>query len=458
MITHDEIVKTTSIKDTLIAYVYDGKSKNHDDFVHKMSCNAAEFSVTHLRILGKNSTVATSLARALSTAKINGFKYLLYVEVGNIVDWDDGIAKSINDFLDENKNLKFAGHILDYKNGSFYIHPQFFIVDVTWALKNRIRTIASEEPNVDWTGSCLDRSEENFHDDYTPKEVWPVTGTHQYKGRGRGWNIIDKLAETGSELKPWPKNIREQKTFLYPSVKSVSLKNKGFLLSSLNTTRVYVANTEDITQSPEEYLKEKIEHCIVPASGPNTFLIPYRMQASKTLIYDVSDPALEFISFCKEHWDGKNYKEFINDNFLNRPYTSLYKNKREEALDRSDEIIKSLGNEFVDWWSENKKNFRIEKIDLLDHFTWYKFKRHVQNEQTLFNISNVFHYAPTSIYFSLEERVKILQDLQNYLNTYVDDGKLQWKGMNPIDGSWYDGRINEKHFKRICKSWPWRKD
>ena len=41
----------------------------------------------------------------------------------------------------------------------------------------------------------------------------------QYKGRGLGWSIIEKLCETGSKFAPFDRAVRKEKSFIYTQEK-----------------------------------------------------------------------------------------------------------------------------------------------------------------------------------------------------------------------------------------------
>lgn len=288
----------------MIAYVDSHGSRYKDPFIEMTSKNIAEFHTVDLKMLNQKVCSKFSYLEALYEAKKENCEYLLYVELGTIIDWCDGPMKDIVEYIKENANSKLFGHILQHTNGSFYIHPQFMAINVKWAFKNNIRRIEDATPVHKWKAPVFERSKENFHDEYTPHWVKVSDKKERIEvvGQGAGWNILDAIFETNSEMKVWPEHIRNAKKFLYPTVKEECSKNKAVILGEMNTNRVYVANTEQITRDKYASILDNhdIKCVATPASGLSTFLIPFYAQAEKTLAYDINLMSLHFVEKCRE--------------------------------------------------------------------------------------------------------------------------------------------------------------
>lgn len=448
----------------MVAYVDSHDTRYKDPFIEMVSKNIAEFNTLDLRQLEQKVITTTSYLDALHIAQRQGCKHLLYVELGTVIDWCDGPMKDIVAFIRSYPDSKFFGHILQHANGSFYIHPQFFIIDVEWAMENNIRRIEEENPKIKWNAPVFERSVSHFHDGYTPH--WVKIGEKKrfkVRGQGKGWNILDAIFETDSEMQVWPEHIRNAKKFLYPTVKEECVKNKAVIFSEMNTNRVYVANTEEIQY--EKYARILDHHdikCVAtPASGLSTFLLPFYARAEKTLAYDINIMSLHMIELMTEEWDGTNFKDFINTRVVtHRALESVYKAK-DVHLENADALLKSFGDEWVDWWRTRGKNsITTKQIDIFNHHTWYNFKNHLMgNHVTLLNISNIMHYAPSATLFNTQQRIDILKNLHSYITTNVmNKENLLIHGRSPTES---DHPIYGYFRERDIVSnivFPWRKN
>lgn len=444
-------------KDVFICYIGNSIKDYADPLVGGLIKNHAEFHIVDLNFLDHAAGSAPNLDSALKQAREAKKKYLLYVELGNLVDWADGITEKISKMLDD--NTKFIGHILQHNNGSFYIHPQFCLFDVKWALNNRI-TEFSQPNNIKHVSYVYNRSNKNFHDNYTPISVTPTQEKRNYKkGQGRGLNILNKIAETNVNAKVWPKEIRDIKKFVYPTVKDEVAKHKAKFIQEMDTARAYVGNTEDIQSKKYQRIVDlQPQKVFTPASGLNTFLLGYYAKAKHVTAYDISLTSMDMIEQYIANWDGTNYKEFFFD-VINpsKIGSSLYKGTGKH-LDNSQKLLESLGDDWIQWWKENKNIFNVTTINLLDQDTWHQFKKHsyLGDVPTLLNISNIMHYAPTATFLTLEERVQIIKNLRDYWSKNV--GSLEnmiVHGLNPTNGQQFHGPISDRELK-IDFKFSWR--
>ena len=448
----------------MIAYVDSHDNRYKDSFIEMVSKNIAEFNTLDLKFLEQKACAKSSYLDALYEADRENCEYLLYVELGTVIDWCDGPMKDIVEYITQNSNSKFFGHILQHANGSYYIHPQFMAINVKWALENNIRKIEEENPRIKWQAPVFERSKENFHDEYTPHWVKIKSDKQRFKtrGQGKGWNILDAIFETNSEMKVWPEHIRNAKKFLYPTVKEECLKNKAVIFGEMNTNRVYVANTEEITR--DKYARILDNHdvkCIAtPASGLSTFLLSFYAKAEKTLAYDINIMSLHFIEKCTEDWDGTNFKDFVLSEIVNHDALNAVYKAKGPHLKSADKLLRQLGNEWLDWWNYNGgKRVVTREIDIFNHHTWHNFKNHMLGDEcTLLNISNIMHYAPTATLFNTQERIDILKNLHHYITTKVmKPENLLFHGVSPTESNHpIVGYLQERDIKSNL-AFPWRK-
>ena len=122
--------------------------------------------------------------------------------------------EEIGDFI-ENNNFGIAGHILNWPGKWLELHPQFFIVNVSaW------ESVGCPEFG-DWHSEeqmlpVIERSVENFHDDYTP--IWVKYSGHEemQPNAGRGWNLLRSMLVNNFPVITLSEKLRLNKFYYYP--------------------------------------------------------------------------------------------------------------------------------------------------------------------------------------------------------------------------------------------------
>ena len=207
--------------------------------------------------------------------------------------------------------------------------------------------------------------------------------------------------------------------------------NKAEVFSKLDDTKVFVANTENYRKEKFLVKGRNFEQVITPAAGQLFFLLGYYFNA-RPIIFDNNLVALDWARTFINEWDGKNYKKFVEDNFLHleedRFYWTHYIARND--LDTISEYIDSLGKPFLEWWNNEKNNMNVIPLDLFDEKSWDPLKV-VDNVSTFINLSNIFHYEKSAILWSLQERIKAILTFHKKMSSIVDD--TYWYGVNPTN-------------------------
>lgn len=117
-----------------------------------------------------------------------------------------------------------AGHILYWPGKWLQLHKQFFIVNLQ-------AYAACEQPEFgDWQHvhrvvPKIERSVENFHDDYTP--VW-VRRTAEYENHydmSEGWNLLKMMFMHNYAVVTLPESLRFGKIYAYPDHETAEFMN-----------------------------------------------------------------------------------------------------------------------------------------------------------------------------------------------------------------------------------------
>jgi hypothetical protein len=457
--SHDKEIEyySKSLDNILICLVYNKDMKFADPFVEMACKNIADYYYLNLILQNLKVSAVTSLKQALVSASVKQCRYVLYVELGNFLMFGHEIFDHIIDQLNEIQDTRFIGHILDYGNGSFYIHSQFFLIDAVWALANNVITIEPEDTNIEWQGGVIERSNENFHDHYTPKHVNATLAESTFIGRGRGWNILDKLCKTNSIMSPWQEPVRRKKEYLYPTVKEETSVAKSKIARFINAETAFVANTETIDIEKFNYVTENVnfKQIAIPAGGILPYYYPYLLGIDKVLIYDYSNTALNFAQNIINKWDGKNYKNFVTSNYDLKFLNETHHGRR--FLDYNDKLINDLGPDFVEWWNKNKSQYVVQYLNIFDSSSATGVFKQLDDDTTLIYLSNILHYHKTSVLFSVGEMKEALIKFHNRVNKVISSENIYYKGTNPFTTRGLEGKLEEIDFgDEWYNKLPWR--
>ena len=128
-------------------------------------------------------------------------------------------------------------------------------------------------------------------------------------------------------------------------------------------------------------------------------------------------------------------------------------------LNNSQELINELNKEgFAKWKKENCHGIEIksEQINLFDANAFSNFVGNIdENKMTYVHLSNIFHYMPTSFYYSLKQRQQLSKDLlcklherSQYNNMLVYNADSNPK---KLALAWIDEHIQRPDFSELSE-------
>ena len=263
------------------------------------------------RLSGKQQTKLTiicdnDIKNILQQAHEQGFDYCVVVAAGCQVR-NLGFIEDLNEFINNNK-FGVAGHPLWKPDGRWLeLHHQFFIVNLeAW---KQVGCPAfghwESEPRL---LPVVIRSEENFHDDYTPLWIRPTGEVAVQNYPCQGWQLISEMM-----MGKWPvitltEKIRLSKFYTYPehetekfleSIKAVTPysgqnwnQNKWIEDSLLVKDQIWLFNSEsmDIHNNNGPY-----DLIVSTASGfkiLDMFKHPRLTNTARAIIYDFNPKSL----------------------------------------------------------------------------------------------------------------------------------------------------------------------
>ena len=241
------------------------------------------------------------------------YDYILYMSAGCRILLDNVIEDILKE-IQNNSNFLCAAHILDWTNkGEWYeLHEQFILVNVnTWREINYPKfggwtNKTSEVP-------VIERSVENFHDDYTPLWIKDSGDRKMQKYSHPGWNFLIQGLKFGCDIINWNEEIRSKRTYYYPDTdsqlfwKCIKSKMLDPKITNFNQNKflqfirngvqdqIWLYNSEEISLNNKG---QKYDTIALPASGfkyLDVFKSDMLSEDGKLIIYDFSGKALEWI-------------------------------------------------------------------------------------------------------------------------------------------------------------------
>lgn len=354
-------------------------------------------------------------------------------------------------------NHFLMGHILDRKEKYYELHNQCFMIDL---IKFKQLGLPSYHSYDIPSKKCVQvqRSTDNFHDDYTPTSISKGVGEVAVESLYRGGLWIHLGLSAGYDMSPFDRKMRKTKDYYYTANQQDYEASKVYIEDRLenDTISFFMFNTEDLEPTPFE---GPIEKMVIPASGLKPLYLLKQSgvlnpstagKKTHVVIYDKTHFQLEVFRKIIFEWDGKNYKDYV----VNLCGHDLLKGQAWEEYDRKQfhQVFRDE-QEFIHWFSEIKHCVDFEFIRANPLARNFKSKPWIpqsdEGSNTIIYLSNIFHYLPTSIDFSLNYRIQILNEFMNHLkdrgpNTWVDFCSL--KKSSPVDIKVTSQTIQAKDF------------
>ena len=351
-----------------ISFVIHDDTKTYaNDDIRNTIINLADYTASNLMTKGYVVKITDDIDDVLQSQRI--YDYCVVISPGT--EFINGTA--FFDALDELVKTDFfiAGHILDrtMHNAYYELHRQCYVINMKHWMKAGMPKIGSQERDMPHTLLEPIRSEDNYHDDYTPMSVSKGTEKKTYNDLQHGWQILNKAFEKNLPIVVFNEAIRNSKKHYYPESEKDYYEHVKYIDEKFNYCQeefVHTDNTEWSTGDHGEY-----QQVVIPASGT---LYSDLVNEGTVIFYDYNQKALDYWSENCPRKANVNYK-FVKTNLL-------------------------------------------EDLNLLDHID-HKLK-------TFVNLSNVFSYEGTVAKYSLRKRISAQDKLVSTLEKHIDDVKLNF--------------------------------
>ena len=374
-----------------------------------------------------------------------GYKWMFVNILGHCVDRADIYLEAIAEA--ETNNYPMMGHLVYYPGAYPTVDSQFFLINLKQWSEVGFPEFEAVNNFVRYNTREVLRSEENFHDDYTP--YWIRSGDRQ-----RTYNIYQQLfnqrvvrafLEAGYTLGNFNQSIRDRKWNLYAQPNQEQLQpffERGEVVypkdrvpqiierilnerHSLSDT-VYVLNSEEIYQHTPR-MKMPIDHYIGVAGGfKGVLLLKWQgfTESTEITYVDVSVAGLNYQRYLISHWDGdiSKYKQIV-DNYQDQHPEFRYAWRSWNSWDNEIQGFltqaKLTAEEFQTLWNQYRRlKHHFITVNLLeDRTTLIEHLKNTPGNNCYMWLSNAFDMQWTRFMLGKQYTVDQFTQLKEELKT-----------------------------------------
>jgi hypothetical protein len=434
-----------SIRDTTKSTVFciiDSTDQYPTPWLTELVKNSADYEITNLTGNGYDVLVGNDEDELLRIAA-ESYDHAVVSLMGTI--WGDCI--DFYSLLDEKvkEDWFLIGHILDKKSAYYELHPQCYLINLILYQSLECPTIGKRTLYIKHEQFIPIRSEENHHDDYTP--VWVKAGHDRaiFEHQCHGWNILRLAFENNLSVLVFDEGFRNSKRYFYPDDGNPVQHQSKFYLETTVAARHWI-NPVGTAPVLDYKLQGPLKNLVTTCNGIDwiLYLKKYGFEhGTKVKFVDYNMMFLEFTKRLLE-WDGVDYIEFLNKfgqektEFLGLPNNTWYGVKND---------LEKRWHEFkeeVNWdstWSEIRQNVTFEFCykDFLHEEVGHDWIDSSYNDhRTLINLSHVFSYHSTAIFYTLLYRLQLenrtIEQLKNTVpEAWVIFDQRAYKGFRYYD-------------------------
>ena len=337
-----------------------------------------------------NQIHTNNLKKSLVEASNYNQQWVFIIALGHFVRSEKTFHQMIREM--EQQDVPMRAHIIMRPGEYPSVDPQFICLNLErWKQAGCVPfEIDDYDDGSSIESATVERSEENFHNDYTPRWIRLQSGTSLKYNRFSdqfGWRVVRSLLNRGFTIENFDEDVRANKIHLYPNsnfdllyyfmqtgrLLPATLKNRAgryelqrtiFKQYSALRNSVYPINTESTLSNKHYTLDGPVDNLIGVASGLKLVMLLYKLKFHKNTevtFIDISLPGLQYQQYLKNNWDG----DFAN-------YWEVF-----DTFQKSNPRVEYSRRYWLDWDEEIKLTLEQEKI------TPAQFKTHWQEYQKL---------------------------------------------------------------------------
>lgn len=303
------VIEFNSFKtNDLVFCMVDNTHHIADSWAKELIKNQSDYTISNL--WGKGYTVLQGLdENELLRHASKSYKYALVFSTGTEF-LDDSFFIEIENQC--HTDFLIQGHILDRGDAFYELHSQCYLINLTEYKSLDYPIIGNQELGSKHFQFTPIRSEENIHDNYTPRWISAGSVLKEYQHKCHGWNIIT-LALSKSKVLAFNDTIRNSKKHFYPEDTN-SFYSHLHLMYYRDRFSVQEKVFKEHTESPAGNIS-KVRQVIAPASGEWYKDYLDTEQPCNVVIYDYNKESLKYWEQHSNRFPNTQY-HFVHQDFL----------------------------------------------------------------------------------------------------------------------------------------------
>ena len=348
------------------------------------------------------------------------FNLIFIQSVGNLIK-SNIILEELEQYSIDNPDFFMMAFTLDWQSekgaGWVEVHHQMMFINIdTWKnLGSPIfggwDTVTEELPNYI-------RSEENFHDKYTPYWMQGAPGTTLDTRTSQGYGFLKAAFANNVKIDNFTDSMRKCRLFIYPESETNDLYdafiNRNTKLVSNSNQKKWIkslklASTIWVYNSERYYFlgDKKCDTYFGTASGFKYLDILNGNDTVKFVFYDFHEKSLDWIKQLKETWDGNDFPAYLNNQ--SDEVKQYYKYINGGIKENQKLLFDDFGGEdkFKELWNRFKTcDVEYIKCNLFELSQVTDLLRKTKIDTPFFFYSNIFATDYTLVSFTLEDIIK----------------------------------------------------
>jgi hypothetical protein len=308
------------------------------------------------------------------------------------------------------ENSVLLGHILDKSSSLPYMHEQFLIIDLEKWLSVDCEPLGKLFTTDLISFPSYDRSDDSFHDDYTPFWIKPGTKIKSKSGHA-GWctNLMAKSLQKGYSISTLPLKVKSLKDYCYPleganDNRFIEIRKKISSYLELNSRLIFFFNNEqlDFMKLPNFNPVDLISVCAGFKPFKLVDLFFRDSQIRKSHLIDYSEGAVNYFKKLLHGASTAEIAKLISDLSQNNPGEKFSFELASNSLDAVvRDYFSNNENQLLHCIQQLKKS-QVNKMDFVGNLEAFLELFDINYDSVAW-ISNSFYCNPVYYLFTKEE-------------------------------------------------------
>jgi hypothetical protein len=446
---------------SIVFCIIDKVSEYPTAYVRELVKNSADFEISKIHSFGFDVMVGYDEDQLLVAAS-DTHDYAVLIAVGNVFADNLGFYPLVREFC-ATQDFFILGHILDKQEAYYELHDQCSVFNLKYLKQLGYPEIGKRSLGSRHEQIQPHRSDDNYHDDYTPKWIKKGSTQRSYSHKLRGWNIISAALENDLNLIVFDSRFRDSKKYLYPDNNTEILERLSeFYLEHNIASRNWFnpfSTADSINLGPD--LPGPLKYLVIPSVGLDFvhYLDHHGFDKNtKVRFTDYNLLSLEFMKLITE-WDGEDYPLLVErfaaekSQFLDLP-TDVWVGIKQGIDDKWSQLKAKYP--WHDLWNRirSEVSFEFRYKDFL-HYEGprgkdkdYWIDAALNDPCTLVSLNHVFNYHSTSVFYTLKYRVEMenytLENMKKLIpeaHLFFDD--RSWRGFRKYGKKSLMGKVRD---------------